>query len=79
MKKPSLLAASDTRVAVAFTRSRRAAAVPLDSAVPDSDKRALLMLKLIAQGERDIARGRTVKQRDVFRAARKRLSSSASE
>lgn len=43
-----------------------------EPAVPH--KRTLSMLKLVAQGECDIDEGRTSSQREVFRAAQKRLS-----
>lgn len=36
--------------------------------------RTLAMLELVAQGERDIERGRLIPQREVFKALRKRLS-----
>ncbi len=38
----------------------------------------MALLKLLAQGEADVEAGRTVKQSDVFRRARKAIERSAS-
>lgn len=60
---------------IVITQNGKGAAVLQELASYEAQQRTLTMLKLVAQGERDIARGCTVKQREVFRSARKRQSS----
>jgi prevent-host-death family protein len=67
--------ARSTGEPVVITQNGEGAAVLQDLASYEAQRRTLAMLKLVAQGERDIARGRTVKQRDVFRGVRERLRS----
>jgi hypothetical protein len=43
------------------------------TAVTREEMRSLLMLKLVAQGKRDLTRRKSVPQSEVFRALRKRL------
>jgi prevent-host-death family protein len=69
-----LATARATGEPVVITQNGEGAAVLQDLASYEALKRTLAMLKLVAQGERDVARGRTMKQRDVFRAARRRLT-----
>jgi hypothetical protein len=45
----------------------------------DRWRSAMALLKLLAQGEADVEAGRTVKQSDVFRRARKAIERSASD
>jgi prevent-host-death family protein len=70
-----LEAARETGEPVVITQNGEGTAVLQDLASWEADRRTLAMLKLVALGERDVARGRTVPQDEVFRAARKRLAS----
>lgn len=68
-----LASATSTGEPVVITQNGEETAVIQDLASYTALKRTLSMLKLVAQGERDADEGRTSSQRDVFRAARKRL------
>ena len=45
-----------------------------DVASYEAMRRSLAMLKLVAQGERDLSRGRSISQDRVFKTLRRRLS-----
>lgn len=56
-----------------LTQNGRARAVVEDFEQYQARERALLMLKLMAQGERDVADGRLLAQEQVFEDLRRRL------
>ncbi len=56
-----------------LTQNGRARAVVEDYEHYQARERAMLMLKLMAQGERDIADGRLISQEQVFADLRQRL------
>jgi prevent-host-death family protein len=56
-----------------LTQNGRARAVVEDYEHYQARERAMLMLKLLAEGERDASRGDTVPQAEVFAALRQRL------
>ncbi len=58
---------------VVLTQNGRASAVVQSYETFQRQQQALLMLKLLAQGEADIAAGRTIPQEDVFERMEKRL------
>lgn len=60
---------------VIITQNGEATAVLQDLASYEATRHSLALLKLVAQGERDLSRGRSVPQAEVFRALRKRLTS----
>ena len=64
---------SKNRRAVVITQNGEARAVVQDIASFEENRKALLLLKLIAQGEMDIKRGRTFKQAQVFARVEKLL------
>lgn len=68
-------ATRETGEAVVITQNGKATAVLQDLASYEAMRRSLAMLKLVAQGERDLAQGRSIPQAEVFRALRKRLTS----
>jgi prevent-host-death family protein len=59
--------------AVVLTQNGRASAVVQSYETYQRQQQALLMLKLLAQGEADIAAGRTFPQEEVFERLEKRL------
>jgi prevent-host-death family protein len=65
--------------AVTITQNGEARAVLMDVDTYDRWRSAMALLKLLAQGEADVEPGRTVKQSDVFRRARKAIERSASD
>ncbi len=58
---------------VVLTQNGRASAVVQSYETFQRQQQALLMLKLLAQGEADIAAGRTIPQEEVFERMEKRL------
>ena len=62
------------RSPVVITQNGKPRAVVIDVDTYESWSKALLLLKLVAQGEADIAAGRVSRQADVFRRLRKRFS-----
>lgn len=60
---------------IVITQNGVGTAVLQDLESWESMKRSLAMLKLIAQGERDVRKGRLSRQDEVFRAVRKQLGS----
>lgn len=58
---------------VVLTQNGRASAVVQSYEAFQRQQQALLMLKLLAQGEADIAAGRTIPQEEVFERMEKRL------
>ncbi len=64
-----------TGEAVIITQNGEGTAVLQDLASYEAMRRSLAMLKLVAQGERDLAKRKSVSNSEVFRALRKRLSS----
>ncbi len=65
--------------AVTITQNGEARAVLMDVDTYDRWRSAMALLKLFAQGEADIKAGRTVKQSEVFRRARKAIERSAAD
>jgi prevent-host-death family protein len=65
--------------AVTITQNGEARAVLMDVDTYDRWRSAMALLKMLAQGEADVEAGRTVKQSDVFRRARKAIERSASD
>ncbi len=65
--------------AVTITQNGEARAVLMDVDTYDRWRAAMALLKLLAQGEADVEAGRTVKQPDVFRRARKAVRRSAAD
>ena len=64
---------------VTITQNGEARAVLMDVDTYDRWRSAMALLKLLAQGEADVDAGRTVKQSDVFRRARKAIERSAAD
>jgi prevent-host-death family protein len=58
-----------------ITQNGRARAVVQDIQCYEATRKALLILKMIAQGESDAHKGRVVKQRDLFGRIDKQLRS----
>ncbi len=56
-----------------ITQNGANTAVIVDHDSYQRTRQALAMLKLVAMGEQDIAKGRTVPQAEVFRALKQRL------
>ena len=65
--------------AVTITQNGEARAVLMDVDTYDRWRSAMALLKLLAQGEADVGAGRTVKQSDAFRRARKAIERSAAD
>lgn len=63
--------------AVVLTQNGRASAVVQSYDTFQRQQQALLMLKLLAQGEADIAAGRLVPQEEVFAKLRERFAPEA--
>jgi prevent-host-death family protein len=63
-----------SRRPVVITQSGEPKGVLMDFATYEELRRATLLLRLLAQGEADVRRGRTVAQERVFADARARLS-----
>ena len=58
---------------VIITQNGASTAVIQDHESYQRTRDAMLMLKLVAMGEADIAKGRTIPQREVFASLKKRL------
>jgi prevent-host-death family protein len=71
-----LMQINTTRRPVVITQNGEAKGVLQDPASYEQMRAAIGLLKLIAQGEKDIQADRTVKAAHVFARARKRVSSS---
>lgn len=67
----------DESDAVVLTQNGRASAVVQSYETFQRQQQALLMLKLLAQGEADIAAGRLVPQEEVFAKLRERFAPDA--
>ncbi len=65
--------------AVTITQNGEARAVLMDVVTYDRWRSSLALLKLLAQGEADVAAGRVVKQSDVFRRGRNAIRRSAAD
>jgi prevent-host-death family protein len=63
--------------AVVLTQNGRASAVVQSYETFQRQQQALLMLKLLAQGEADIAAGRLIPQEEVFAKLRERFAPEA--
>lgn len=66
----------DTGESVVLTQNGAASAVVQDIGAYKRDQRALLMLKLIAQGESDIQQGNLTPQEEVFKVLEQELADS---
>ena len=58
---------------VVITQNGANTAVIIDHDSYQRTRQALAMLKLVAMGEQDIAKGRTISQAEVFRSLKQRL------
>ena len=67
----------DESDAVVLTQNGRASAVVQSYETFRRQQQALLMLKLLAQGEADIAAGRLIPQEEVFAELRERFAPDA--
>lgn len=67
----------DESDAVVLTQNGRASAVVQSYETFQRQQQALLMLKLLAQGEADIAAGRLIPQEEVFATLRERFAPDA--
>ena len=67
----------DESDAVVLTQNGRASAVVQSYETFQRQQQALLMLKLLAQGEADIAAGRLIPQEQVFAKLRERFAPDA--
>ncbi len=68
-------AARESGEAITITKNGEGTAVLQgDLASYEAMRRSLAMLKVVAQSERDLARGRSISQHRVFRGLRKRLA-----
>ena len=67
----------DESDAVVLTQNGRASAVVQSYDTFQRQQQALLMLKLLAQGEADIAAGRLIPQEEVFAKLRERFAPDA--
>ena len=67
----------DESDAVVLTQNGRASAVVQSYDTFQRQQQALLMLKLLAQGEADIAAGRLIPQEEVFAELRERFAPDA--
>jgi prevent-host-death family protein len=67
--------ARESGESITITQNGEGTAVLQDLESYRAMRRSLAMLKLVAQGERDLARGRSVPQDVVFSSLRKRLPS----
>ena len=61
---------------ITITQNGEAKVVLMDVENYDRWRASMALLKLLAQGESDVERGRTVKQVDAFRRARKQIARS---
>lgn len=64
---------------VVITQNGASTAVIQDHESYQRTQQALAMLKLIAMGERDIEKGRTIPQEEVFRSLKQRLRAKISK
>jgi prevent-host-death family protein len=62
---------------ITITQHGEAKVVVMDVETYDRWRRAMALLKALAQGEADVSRGRTVKQAEAFRRARKAIERTA--
>jgi prevent-host-death family protein len=67
----------DESDAVVLTQNGRASAVVQSYETFQRQQQALLMLKLLAQGEADIAAGRLIPQEEIFTKLRERFAPDA--
>ena len=64
---------------VTITQNGKAKAVLVDVATYDRWKQAALLMKLIAQGEADVAAGRTLSEKQAFERAERAIERAASD
>lgn len=69
----------DARATLVLTQNERAHAVVQDYERYQAGERAMLMLKLMVQGERDISSGDTLTQAAVFARLRRQLHAQRDE
>ncbi len=62
------------RRAVVITQNGEARAVLQDVATYETNRKALLFLKLMTQSERDITRGRVTKHKDLMRRLERKFN-----
>lgn len=65
--------------AITITQNGEAKVVVMDVATYDRWRAAMALLKMLAQGEHDVARGRTVPQAEAFRRARRAIERTAGD
>ena len=64
---------------ITITQNGEAKVVVMDVESYDRWRSSMALLKMLALGEADVERGRTVKQADAFRRARKEIERSAGD
>jgi prevent-host-death family protein len=64
---------------ITITQNGEAKVVVMDVESYDRWRSSMALLKMLALGEADVERGRTVKQADAFRRARKEIGRSAGD
>jgi prevent-host-death family protein len=69
-----LRSVDESRRPVIITQSGEAKGVLMDFTSYQELRQATLLLRLLAQGEADVRRGRTVPQQQVFKSLRARLA-----
>ncbi len=69
-----IAAAGESGEAIVITQNGHEAAVLQDIASYEAMRKSLAMLKLVAQGERDLSQGKSNSQAEVFRKLRKKLT-----
>jgi len=62
---------------ITITQNGEAKVVVMDVDTYDRWRAAMALLKILAQGEADVARGRTLKQVETFRRARRAIERTA--
>lgn len=66
-------AARESGQPIVITQNGKASAVLQDAESYEEQRRALLMLKVLAQGDQEVVRGEGVKHSDVRKSLKKRL------
>jgi len=70
---------SEERRPITITQNGEAKVVVMDVETYDRWRDAMALLKALAQGEADVARGRTVKQAEAFRRAQRVIERAAGD
>ena len=70
---------TETRRPITITQNGEAKVVVMDVESYDRWRASMALLKVLALGEADVERGRTVKQAEAFRRARREIERSAGD